>query len=81
MRRRRRHQEPDTRLNWRDPNMPVLRVVECGFRTTVEEFPPDEEKQHAEYMLQVQMENTKTPRWIDDPSYNWRQPGTRRRQL
>lgn len=71
MRRRRANQEPDTRLDWRDPDMPVLRVVEYsrGFQTWIEteEFSPEEESQNSQKTMVTT--TPMAPHWTQDPTY------------
>lgn len=50
---------PDTRLDWRDPNMPVL--GKSG-------RPIPHEKMALK--AQLAMEITDEPKWRDDPTYN-----------
>lgn len=68
-----KRQPPDTRLSWRDPNLPVLRdyrMVDGTIRTTID---PDYERRYREML----METSTQPSWKSDPTYNMR----RKRQL
>lgn len=56
---RRRH-EPDNRLDWRDPNMPVL--TEAG-----EERPPVWRQRQSQQAF-----SDPVPKWRNDPTYNMR---------
>lgn len=40
---RRRQREPDKRLDWRDPNMPVLRAMDTG----MEALSPEDESAYS----------------------------------
>lgn len=80
---KRRCNEPDNRLDWRDPNMPVLRVVEytnpMGGKPQIvlEEFTPEDERKYAESVMA--RENPTAPNWKDDPTYSLGKPKRRRR--
>lgn len=77
--RRRRTREPDKRLDWRDPNMPVLRLMEsCFGEIKLTPIPPHEESEHCTSM--VSNKNPLAPTWRDDPTYNLRRPGARKRR-
>lgn len=78
MPRRRDRRTVDRRLDWRDPDMPVLREMEFGYgdRRLVE-VPPHEEQ---EYCASV-VDQKPAPRWKDDPSYRWARPGARKRRI
>lgn len=67
---RRKKLKPDTRLDWRDPNMPVLRPAMAPGDTKYKpyEFRSDWiTKYHQNAMISPRME----PTWKYDPSYNW----------
>jgi hypothetical protein len=67
--RRRRNREPDTRLNWRDPDMPVLRPWEDRWgKVYIREIPPEEESEYCTSM--VNNNNPNAPSWRNDPTYN-----------
>ena len=69
---------PDKRLNWRDPNMPVLREMEFGWNEKrLVEVPPQEEQEYCASVIDRKL----SPSWKDDPSYKWARPGARRRRL
>lgn len=59
---------PDTRFNWRDPNMPVMRdyVMRDGSRKNV--IDPDYEHRYREHMMNA----APHPNWRSDPTYNLR---------
>lgn len=61
-----RRPRPDTRLSWRDPNMPVLReyVMGDGSRRTIVD--PDYERRYREFLMQT----TAHPNWRSDPTYH-----------
>lgn len=67
---KRRKLPPDKRLNWRDPNMPVLRPAMAPDDTEYKpyEFGSDWIQQyHKRAMAGLRVE----PEWRDDPSYFW----------
>ena len=70
MPRRRRHLPPDTRPDWRDPDMPVIRnyVMANGtHKTTVD---PDYEHRYREFLITLPNETSAHPHWCNDPTYN-----------
>lgn len=63
---------PDTRLDWRDPLMPVIRPTLDEFgRVQHEMLPPHRERQEAELNLRRALRDKSTD-WREDPSYWWR---------
>ena len=60
---------PDNRLDWRDPNMPCLRVAEDVYtgELTTEVVPPREVRAEA----RRDFKNADLPRYGSDPSYYW----------
>lgn len=69
---RRKKLPPDKRLNWRDSNMPVLRIAKPDNNPNAEwgvyEFPADMiQRYHQHNMIIPRSE----PMWKDDPSYWW----------
>lgn len=62
MTRRRRTREPDKRLDWRDPNMPVLRAMDTG----MEALSPEDESAYSADVMARSLE----PTWRNDPTYN-----------
>lgn len=68
MPRRRRQREPDKRLDWRDPDMPVLRAMEYSWGVVLEPIPPQDESEHCASM--VSNSNPMAPHWSRDPTYN-----------
>lgn len=61
---RRRPQPPDTRPDWRDPNMPCF---EHSKSRGMVEFTAEEKTQISSQRLQFN-----APNWRDDPTYNLR---------
>ena len=57
--------KPDQRLDWRDPDMPVLLKVRNGNCVW---FTSDEAHQAAEQ----RMHDPRAPNWHNDPTYNLR---------
>ncbi len=57
---------PDTRPDWRDPDMPVLRKYRMGNGSTKTEVDPDYEHRYREHLMQV----SEHPNYRDDPTYN-----------
>lgn len=68
---RRRSKAPDRRLDWRDPDMPVLRAMTTG----MEEMAPDDESAYSADVMQRSLE----PNWRNDPTYNLGRGQRRRR--
>jgi hypothetical protein len=62
MRNRRRTSKPDKRLDWRDPDMPVLRAMDTG----MEALSPEEESAYSADVMVRSIE----PTWRNDPTYN-----------
>ena len=60
--------KPDTRPNWRDPNMPVLRDYIFGDGTVKHVIDPDYERRYREML----MATTTHPSYKLDPTYNMR---------
>ena len=77
MRRRRAITYDDRRLNWRDPNMPVLREMKfgCGEQRLVE-VPPEEEQDHCAGVV----DKKPVPSWFEDETYNLARSGAKRRR-
>lgn len=73
--RRRERLRKDTRLNWRDPNMPVIReyVVHDEYDHVigkgVELVSPEEVTTEAKASLRIK--DPECPKFRNDPSYNW----------
>lgn len=68
LRLRRKPLPPDTRPDWRDPEMPVLREYHMswpnGVRTIID---PSYEQRYRDHMMKTAAQ----PGWRIDPSYNW----------
>jgi hypothetical protein len=58
---RRKRPKIDTRLDWRDPNLPV-------FGKSGKAYPPEVMQQHAQRQIRFSSE----PSWRNDPTYNLR---------
>lgn len=79
---RRRKLPPDTRLDWRDPNMPVLREMEFAFGVRrLVEVPPEEEQEYFAEKMRDRRPNPTAPLWYDDDTYNLARPGAKRRRM
>lgn len=66
---RRRREEPDKRLDWRDPEMPVLRRFENNFgEVTIEPVSSDDEQ--AFHQDEMRTTNPGAPPWDWDPTYD-----------
>ena len=65
---RRRRLPPDTRPNWRDPNMPVMRdyVMRDGTKRT--QVDPDYEHRYREFL--ITLPDDTHPNWRLDPTYD-----------
>lgn len=80
---RRRDRKPDTRLDWRDPEMPVIRDYEVqdeGLGIVVErgtEVVTD--LKLVQRLSRNNMADSQEPNWREDPSYRWARPGSRKR--
>lgn len=59
---------PDTRLNWRDPNMPVIRNYKMGDGSVKQTVDPDYEHSYREFMM---VASNALPYKLD-PTYNLR---------
>lgn len=70
--RRRKRLPPDTRLDWRDSNMPVLRIAKPDNTANAEwgvyPFPSDMIHNYHKYAMTAPRVE---PMWKDDPSYFW----------
>lgn len=62
----RRKHLPDTRPDWRDPDMPLIRDYKMGNGTKVSEVDADYEHRYREHL----MRNSDNPRYDNDPTYN-----------
>ena len=60
---RRHRKEPEKRLDWRDPDMPVLRAMTTG----MEALSPKSESEYSQDVMQRSIE----PEWRKDPAYNF----------
>lgn len=68
---RRKPLPPDTRLDWRDPDMLVCREYITGAGRKIGPFvDPDFERRFREYKLQITEHEPSIPSWRDDPTYN-----------
>lgn len=56
-----RKPKPDTRLDWRDPDMPVI-------GRSGKEYPPETMQRIRQQELMTKAE----PKWKEDPTYNLR---------
>lgn len=59
---------PDTRLDWRDPNMLLRRDYLMADGKRIDFIPPDYEQRYRTHLLT----STYQPTWRDDPTYNMR---------
>ena len=60
---------PDTRPNWRDPAMPVIRNYRMGDGTTKTEVDPDYERRYREHLI-ASAPPQDFPHYKDDPTYH-----------
>lgn len=75
--RRRRNNEPDKRLDWRDQNMPTLRVFERpSGEIALDPEPPEKEQAFRREMMLI----STAPTWRNDPTYNLGSGQRRRRR-
>lgn len=63
---KRRRLPPDTRLDWRDPNMPVLRNYLMANGETKTQIDADYEHRYRAHSVAT----SNYPSWRDDPTYN-----------
>ena len=70
-RRTRRRSPDDHRLDWRDPNMPVLLRMAYGNVWRLEEVSP----RRASKLAQAEMNDPNMLPWYRDPTYNMRKQG------
>lgn len=61
---------PDTRPDWRDPEMPVIRDYKMPDGTTKEYVTPEFENRYRAYFFPL----IPVPTWKEDPTYNLRRP-------
>lgn len=62
----RQRNKPDTRLDWRDPNMPVIRRYVYADGSVRESVDPAYESRFSEHRLATGV----GVNWRDDPTYN-----------
>lgn len=65
---RRKRSIPDSRPDWRDPNMPVIRNYKMGNGKQITEVDQDYEHRYREHLMQV----SDNPGYKIDPTYNMR---------
>lgn len=63
-----KHPKPDRRLDWRDPNMPVIRDYRMANGQHRTEVDPDYERRYREHLMQF----GEQPSYRNDPTYNLR---------
>lgn len=68
--RRQRKLPQDNRLDWRDPNMPVIRKVFINNEPAVVEIPPKKIEEY--YHNKIFGFEYDAPTYNNDPSYWWR---------
>lgn len=61
-----KRRRPDTRLSWRDPNMPVLRDYVMGDGSRKHIVDEDYERRYREHLIQTSTH----PTYDDDPTYD-----------
>lgn len=66
---RRRPSTPDTRPNWRDPAMPVLRKYRMGDGSTKTVVDQDYERRYREMLIETAPADA-FPNWRNDPTYD-----------
>lgn len=60
---------PDTRPDWRDPNMPVMRDYRMGDGSHKTIIDPDYERRYREYLM-TDTTVPNHPNWRLDPTYD-----------
>lgn len=66
-----RNRKPDTRLDWRDPDMPVIRKVLIDNKPAVVKIPPKKIEEY--YFNKIFGSEYDAPNYKLDPSYWWRE--------
>lgn len=61
-----RRPRPDRRLDWRDPQMPVLRDYTMGDGSIRHIIDPDYERRYREMLIQISDHYN----WRNDPTYD-----------
>lgn len=69
---RRRRQEPDNRLDWRDPRMPVLRRPWVEVLGTFERREQMMTPEQSSELATESFRESDGPDWRNDPTYNLR---------
>ena len=71
---KRRKPTPDKRLNWRDKNMPVLRMARASENEpfTLQPLNPIAVQQWHEYKMATSDFRPQEPDWRNDPTYDLR---------
>lgn len=70
---RRQVSDEEKRLDWRDPNMPILRRWENGWgNITIRAIEPIEEQEFRQD--EMAQRDPLRPTWDRDPSYDWANP-------
>jgi hypothetical protein len=64
--------KPDTRLDWRDPQMPVLRRYRMPSGEFREVVDPDYEHRYRAHLIEVECVDQRYPDWRKDPTYTLR---------
>lgn len=64
---KRRRLPPDTRPNWRDPQMPCTRDYTMRDGTHMTNVDPDYERRYREFLLSIDEEH---PNYRSDPTYD-----------
>jgi hypothetical protein len=59
---------PDTRLSWRDPQMPVIRDYRFRDGRVMTNVDPEYERRYREMLVSA----SNNPKWDKDPTYNMR---------
>lgn len=57
---------PTKKIDWRDPDMPVIRNYRMADGSTKDLVPPDYERRYRKHLMTAAVQ----PKWKDDPTYN-----------
>ena len=64
----RRRKFIDKRLDWRDKDMPCIRLAKIDGKWQMAEFTPDQIQQY--YQQKLESNSTIEPNWKEDSTYN-----------
>ena len=65
---RRKHLQPDKRLDWRDKNMPCVRLAKIDGKWIMTEIKSEDIQKY--YQRKLENNSTIEPNWKEDSTYN-----------